>query len=67
MIYFLKETCTFVPDINKQALIFHREWPYHRHISFTGFTIIILSPFPMKDKTDKPVISYYLGNNYIII
>jgi hypothetical protein len=29
MIYFLKETCTFVPDINKQALIFHREWPYH--------------------------------------
>jgi hypothetical protein len=23
------QSCTFVPDINKQALIFHREWPYH--------------------------------------
>ena len=36
-------------------------------ISFTGVTIIILSHYIMKDKTDKPVISYYLGNNYIII
>ena len=34
------------------------------HISFT---IIILSHYTMKDKTNKSVISYYLGNKYINI